>query len=94
MAQKERQDCNGYETFVNGGLLMRGGTVVVTLPSNHLLDEKATFVFENAYYEITKSPDDNKNYFRVYAADVETEDTRSLLFKYPHDEIKTVEYRR
>ena len=94
MAQKERQSCNGYETFVNGGLMMKGGTVVVTLPSDYLLDEKATFIFENAYYEITKNPDNNRYYFRVYAADLETEDTKSLLFKYPHDEIKTFEYRR
>lgn len=94
MAQKVREDCTGYQTFTNGGLLMEGGTITVTVPSDYLFDRQATLVFENAYYTIKRSIDDNKYYFRVFASDLKTENTESVLFKYPLDKIKTFEYRR
>ena len=94
MAQKERWDCNEYHTYENGGRMMKGGTVIVTLPSDYLLDGKATLVFENAYYGIRRSNDNFRYYFRVFDAGSETKDTESLLFKYPYDKIKTFEYRR
>ena len=94
MEQKAREFCNGYETFSDGCVMMKGGIVTV-IPKGEILGErKVKFVFENAYYRFTKNAEDNKMYLKVFASDLETKDTESLLLKYPASRVDILEYRR